>query len=251
MQFSLAYVKSNQQFILQTFSQNVENNSIKIMDLEFLKKESIQGIIVPNELLQDDTLFTTLTEECKFAPIKASEEIGLNSDSFEGLNYETAKSTYEGLVNNWTLQNNINLLDELFPVLTHLKGLFPNDRTAFFEELWFLLKTNLGAHNLKMIYNHMKKGKKDGEKNQLIQVKIDGNRHPEPQPGDEFSSQLMSVYKNSFENIFEVADFDPHKGELVLTATINKSPVIIMANVTQFSRLQKSLIKAIFTGLQS
>ena len=36
-------------------------------------------------------------------------------------------------------------------VKAHLLGLWPNDRSGFFEELWFILKTNLGAPNMKLI----------------------------------------------------------------------------------------------------
>jgi hypothetical protein len=132
-----------------------------------------------------------------------------------------------------------------------MNKLYPNERTAFFEELWSLLKNNLGATDLKIIYNDIEMAKKESEKNKLIRIKVEGKRNPNPVVGKEMEDKLMKHYENDFVQTFNVSEYNPHKGELVLTASINNSPVLVMARVNQLTRLQKALLNSLFEGLQS
>ena len=128
-------------------------------------------------------------------------------------------------------------------------GLWPNDRSGFFEELWFILKTNLGASNLKLIYNDMIKSKNEHEKNKLVKVKVQGERYPELVSCDEMDERVLKSYEKDFGNIFDITDYNKEKGQLVICANIKKSPVLIMANIYQFTRLQKALLSSLFEGL--
>jgi hypothetical protein len=56
--------------------------------------------------------------------------------------------------------------------------LWPNDRTGFFEEFWFTLRSQLGASEMTIIYNDMLKATKEGEKNKLIKVKKTLQKNP-------------------------------------------------------------------------
>ena len=150
---------------------------------------------------------------------------------------------------NWILQNNISLLEEIFKVRNHLLGLWPNDRSGFFEELWFILKSNLGASNLVLYYNDIIKSKNENEKNKLIKVKVKGDRYPDLATCDEMDEHVLKSYEKDFGNIFDITDYNKEKGHLVICATVKKSPILIMANVYQLSSLQKALISSLFEGL--
>ncbi|MBT3586921.1 MAG: hypothetical protein HN509_18565 [Halobacteriovoraceae bacterium] len=249
MQFSLAYIKSEQQFALRTFNSPVaEAAKGKIMELEELETQNIQGIFLPADLLKEDSVALRFSEELMNTPIKSAEENDLSIEAFETL--ETIEATRLALKMNqqWVLQNNLKTLEVLIPTLNHLKALWPNDRTAFFEELWHLLRKNLGPTSLKLVFNDMEMV---GERKKLVQVKIEGNKTPNPVPGTEFESNLMKHYDKEFGAVLNIAEFNQEKGQLVFTATINKSPVIVMAEVLKMSSLQKALLKALFEGLQS
>lgn len=218
------------------------------MDLAEAKNVSIQGYIFAEELKSDDFM-SALESEIKFYPIRSNNEFGINVEQFEKLSYEEAKKIFDRMRDNWILQNNISLIEEIFKVRNHLLGLWPNDRSGFFEELWFLLKSNLGASNLKLIYNDMIKSKNENEKNKLVKVKVQGERYPELTSCDEMDEMVLKSYEKDFGNIFEITDYNKEKGQLVICGSIKKSPVLIMANIYQLTRLQKSLLSSLFEGL--
>ena len=144
----------------------------------------------------------------------------------------------------------MNTLSQLFPTLAHLRKLFPNERTTFFEEVWYLINKNIGASNLKIIFNDLDSSHSDEQqKKQLIQVIIEGNHQPNPVENSDLGSQLMKLYESKFDSYFEVEEWDTEEGRLVILAKIHNSPCIVMAETIEFSFFQKSLLKALFDGL--
>ncbi|MDD0854042.1 hypothetical protein HBN50_13095 [Halobacteriovorax sp. GB3] len=247
MDFSLAHIKSENQLIYRVFSQ--KNEDFKVMDLEELDDLEVQGLFYDDELYESEQVKLFLQEQSKFLPIRSSSETGMNSDEFSNVEMGKMRSIFEKISSSWVLQNNITLLEELFPVIDHLNAIWPNDRTTFFEELWFILKNNLGAKELKIIFNDIEMGKKENEKNKLIKARIEGKKLPHPFSGGEFEDKVMGHYEEEFNQSFNVVEYDAHKGELVIAATIKKSPVLIMAKVYDVSRIQQSVLKTLFTGL--
>jgi hypothetical protein len=236
-----------QQGVVRSFSPNSTPTS-KIIDLAEAKQYPIQGLIFSEDLKSEDFM-AGLENEIKFYPIRSHTEFGLTTESFEKLSYEEGKKIFDKIRENWILQNNVSLIEEIFKVRNHLLGLWPNDRAGFFEELWFILKSNLGAANLKLIYNDMIKSKNENEKNKLVKVKVQGERYPELASCDEMDEHVLKSYEKEFGNIFEITDYNKEKGQLVICGNIKKSPVLIMANVYQLTRLQKSLLYSLFEGL--
>lgn len=249
MEFSLAFTKSTEQIILKNFNTSGTSES-KILAMEEIKTNPIQGLIYDNELNQDD-FFSQIEGELKFYPIRASSDFHLSKDKFENLTNEEAKNIFDKLRENWILQNNITLIEEIFKTRNHLLSLHPNDRSSFFEELWFILKSNLGASHLTLYYNDLIKAKNENEKNKLIKVKVIGSRFPEPVSVDEMDEKILKHYEKDFGNIFEITDYNKDKGQLVICASIKKSPVLIMANIYQLTRLQKSVLTSLFEGINS
>ncbi len=250
MDFQLAFIKNPQQIILKDFGQITKEPRGKIMDIEELSNLNLQGLFLSETLLEDPEFLGNLTTSVEKNPIRTAEEINLNADLFENLTTEEATPYFHKVYNSWVLQNNLSLLEELTTVIKHLNNLWPNDRTAFFEEFWSIVRRNLGTSELTLVYNDMQKAKKEGEKNKLIKVKVHGTAKPNPEEGGELETKLMKNYEKLFQAEFEVVEYNKEKGQMVSVFTIKKSPVILMANIYGLTRLQKSLMKALIDGLQ-
>ena len=244
MDFTLAFTRSEEQIIIRQFKEGSTESS-KIVNLEDIKNHSLDGLIV----LEDGSY--NLEQELKFYPIRFAHEFSLNADSFEKIDYKTAKNIVEKMRENWVLQNNLTLIEELFKTRQHLVSLWPNDRSGFFEELWFIMRSNLGAKNLVFIYNDIVKAKNENEKNKLIKVKVRGERYPESVSVDEMDDAVLKNYEHNFGNIFDITDYNKEKGQLVICASVKKSPIFMMANVFQLTRMQKAVLTSLFEGLNT
>lgn len=245
----MAYVKNHNQLIVKELDLSSKTISTKVIDIEQLGDQNLKVLFYEDEQMENESLKEALNSDSKFYPIRISKDFQLNIDSFEKLEVSEAKNILLKVTNNWILQNNVTLLEEMFQLVDHLNALWPNDRTAFFEELWFILRNNLGASNLKLIYNDLKKTGKNDDKNVLIQVMIEGDKVPNPKEGAELEKKLMENYKEEFVNNFSMIEYIPEKEQLVLAGNIKKSPLLIMANVTEFTRLQSSVLNAFITAL--
>ena len=248
MDFSLGYIKSSERVLIRHFSHQKGQDESKTIDIINLEEESLQGLLFDPELKESQEFLESLKSYHKFYPIIESTNFDVDYDSFEVSTKEEVSDSFHQMWSQWLLRNNIGLLDELFTVIEHLKKLLPNDRTTFFEELWFTLKSNLGTSFLKIIYNDVQN---NGEKskNHLIQMKVEGNRTPESKDGGEFEKALMDKYKSHFSTKLDLIEYDSTKGELLATASINKSPVIIMAKTYQLTKVQKSILTCLLEGL--
>ena len=247
MDFTLLFTRNTNQGILRQFKSNQAPTN-KIIDLAEAKEFNIQGLIFSEDLKNDDFI-SGLENEIRFFPVRSNSDFGIDAENFEKLSFEEGKKIFDKLRENWILQNNISVIEELFKVRNHLVGLWPNDRSGFFEELWFLLKSNLGASHLVLIYNDMIKSKNENEKNKLVKVKVQGERYPELTSINDVDEQILQSYEKEFGNQMQITDFNKDKGQLVMCGSIKKSPVLVMANVYQLSRLQKALLTSLFEGL--
>ncbi len=248
MNLSIAFVKNENQVMYHDYC--APTDRAQIFEIEELENRETDTIFVPTELLDNEEVIEKISKESKFTPIKPISADVLSADTFEKLDAEQAASLTKKVTSSWVLQNNLNLLENLFENISHLKALWPNDRTTFFEELWHLLKNNLGTKNLKLAYNHMQKAKKDSEKNQLIRVVIEGKKLPNPTENKELGDALFTNYQGQFTQNFNINSYDEESGKLVILGSINNSPVIIMAETFAPTKLQKALLKSLFDGLQ-
>jgi hypothetical protein len=249
MQFSLGYLKNDKQFLIREFGTELPDKG-KIIDIEEVREEHLQGFIYNESEISDENR-ALLNDQIRYFPIRNGEDLKLTIEQFEDIGADAAQDIFSKINDSWLLSNNIGLLEELYKVTTHLKSLWPNDRTAFFEELWFVVKSNIGASSLKIIYNDILMSKKEHEKNKLVRGVVDGTKNPIPTPATEPEEALMNHYSKEFNSIFEIIEYDPHKGEIIITSTINDSPILLMAKINRLSRLQKALLGTLFDGLQA
>ena len=246
MDFSLAYVKSKKQFILKNFAPASPSTEDKWIEWGEIAEHPVQGIIFSDDLRTDQEFMSEIQEQGRHLAVRSDADLHLSFEQFQGLDHTRARTVLQQIQRGPILQSNLSLLEDLFDILKHLKELYPDDRMSFFEELWFLLKGNLGAKDLKIIYNDIP----DKEKNTLIQVMVSGERHPGSVSGKRFPQTLMKEYRKHFGPCFEIIEYNEESHRMAAVASINKSPVIIMAEVLSISRLQRALLKALFNGLQ-
>ncbi len=244
---NIALVDNLNKFTLLSISEGELSN--KVLSTEEIEKESFQLLLYKQEMLEVAELSEILKKAANFCPLRSFEELELTKEDIlksEAAHLVALLSEASG---SWALQNNVLLLENLFEYVDHYKKLWPNDRTAFFEELWFTVKKNLAATGLKLIYNDMKTTGKNQDKNELTQVVIDGQKYPNPVDGSDFEKNLMDHYHDEFGVAFNVSEYDQEKGQLVITAVINESPVILMAQVLGLTRLQSSVISTFIQAL--
>lgn len=243
MSLSLGLVNANEQIHIHSYDQEGQVIN-KRLDLNEANDENIDILF-----LEDEASLEFAQEKSKFIPVRRAKDFHLDAENFQSLESDSAWSIFNNAQSTWTLSNNISLLNELFVVLDHLKKLYPNQRSTFFEELWFVLKRNLGTYDLKIIYNDIIKAKKDGQKDELIKNFVEGHSHPEIQRGEELEDKLMENYKAHFAETFEVCEYDAQKNEIVITANVNGSPILIMGRTNNLTAIQKGLLKTLFDGL--
>lgn len=235
---------------------NYKNGSFeeKILDLSELEDLSPLMCLCSNNIITDETK-SFLKQQSQFFPIRTLEDLNLSENDFNQMSFEELSELANQVSSSWTLNNNLIFLQEFIRVLKHLRALWPNDRTTFFEELWFIMKHNLNAQDFKIIYNDLSidknKDKEDKkEKQKLIRIQITGHKTPQPVPGDDLCDKFMDHYKDEFHQSLNVVEFIPQRHEFVLASNINKSPILLMGRALQLSQIQVSLFTALFDGLQ-
>ncbi|OFZ25003.1 MAG: hypothetical protein A2381_13075 [Bdellovibrionales bacterium RIFOXYB1_FULL_37_110] len=248
MIFSIGFIKAKNKVLIKTFDL-VGQTNLKTITIDEIKNEKV-NLMILDVLENENEIMSLLEEENKYYPICNASTLKLNEESFNQLSFQLARDIIKQAYANWVLNCNLKSLENLFVTLDHLKELMPNDRVDFFEELWFIIKRNLGAITLKLIFNNIKPNEKGQAKSQLTQFRIDGVRLPSTHVGDEFEKSLMETYRPQMDHLFNITEYNKSQGQIVICALIKESPVIIMAELFDFTSLQKSLLTALFEGLQ-
>lgn len=248
MIITLAYLKNQNQVILRQIDSGSEKVTNKVVNFDALEKESLHALFI-DQTQAEEEISNDILNFSKFFPIRDVKEFQLNEDSFSKSTNSELLNLYSKVNSTWTLQNNISLLENMSSIKAHLLKLWPNDRTSFFEEFWFLVKKNLGALDLNIVYNDLKATGKNDDKNTLIQVSIKGNRLPNPVEGGEFEKSLMDNYSDEFVSHFNLVEFNQDKGQMVIAGNIKKSPYLMMITLKETSKLQQAVVKNFIEAL--
>jgi len=248
MIFTIGLIKSKNRVLIKSFDLTLSTCE-KAVTMEEIKNENVNLMIL--DIVEDENeIMSLLEEENKYYPICNASTFNLSEETFHQLPFHTAKDIIKQTYSTWILNSNLKSIENLFVTLDHLKELMPNDRMDFFEELWFIIKRNLGAITLKLIFNSIKPNEKGQTKSQLTQFRIDGSRTPSTHVGDEFEKSLMETYRPQMDSLLNITEYDKSQGQIVICALIKESPVIIMAELFEFTSIQKSFLTALFEGLQ-
>lgn len=249
MNFTLGFIKNDKQVSLRSFTLGEETTS-KLVSIEELADHDIQALFFNAAGLSDENR-AVVVELGATLPVRSKNEADLSFEEFEKLNIDNAKSLFLKTSEAWSIQNNLATLSELIPLIGHLKKLYPNDRTTFFEELWNTMRMNLATSELTLIYNDLDKGESANDRPKLIRAQVKGTRKGVPSVGTEIADKLMAHYENDFGERFEIVEYKSDRAEMVATMTIAKSPVLLMAKIHQVTKLQTALMNALIDGLSA
>ena len=196
-----------------------------------------------------------ITKESKFLPIYTYESITQSHQDYEKSDdFENLFSLYDRSTSRWILNNNLKTIEQFGPTITYLKDLWIKDRNSFFEELWFLIKTNLGTQELNIIFHDLKeptlKQAEKGEKPKLCYSYVQGKKIPQLYEGKDKESFLMKEYESEFNEIFTITEFSAEKGQLTACGKMDLSPILLMAKLPKLNQIQQSLLIGLFNGLQ-
>ncbi len=256
MIISVGFVRSANQILVREL--NWAQNSIdsRLIDVTDLVDQNLQALFVDDND-NFSSLVGILEKEKSYYPIIDARDESLSFGSFESLPPQQFRDLYLKISNRWTMSQNFNSLENIWKVTSHFRDLWKRDRITFFEELWYWMKRNVGACDLSIVFNdvvHTEEKDENNEKKErpkLIQSLLSGTKKANFMHGGAKEKELMQSYVDKFHEVFEVTEFNPTKGQFVATAQIDRSPMIFMARTPQLNQLQRTLLAALFNGLQN
>ncbi len=252
---SLGFIRSTSQILIKDLDWNQNTIESRLIDVTDLPDQNLQGLFIgDNEHF--NSLISLLEREKNFYPILDAKDESLSFLSFENLPVQQYRDLYLKILNRWTMHQNFNSLEHIWNITTHFRELWKQDRISFFEELWYWFKRNTGATDLTILFNDVVRTEEKDENDEkrerpkLIQSLLSGTKKGNFHQGSAKEKELMQNYLDKFHDVFEVTEFHPVKGQFVATAQIERSPMIFMARTAQLNQLQRTLLAALFNGLQ-
>lgn len=249
MEIVIGYAKSDSQISVTQIDTQTQNLINKIIDSDHINETPLNFLISPeSEWIEG----YNLKNELGLYPILNNQNLGLNLDQFEHLSATELTDLYKKQIHFWTLRNNLNTLENFYSLSNHLRTLWNGDRISFFEELWTLLKKNLGTSELTILFNDIEEiQKEDATTQKLIKSVITGQKTYQIRNATEQETAVLEHYNGKFSEKFELETLDLSKNQMVGLVQVDNSPLIIMAKVSSFTEIQRSLLKGIFNALNS
>lgn len=255
MIISIGFVRSASQVLIKELDWNQNSLQTRLIDVTDLADFNLQGLFIDdNEHF--NSMVSLLEKEKAFYPILDAKDENLSFSSFENLPAQAFKDLYLKISNRWVMHQNFNSLENIWNLTNHFRDLWKKDRLSYFEEMWYWLKRNIGAVDMTIIFNDVIKSEEKDENNEkkerpkLVQSLLSGTKKGNFHQGGTKEKELMQNYIDKFHDVFEITEFHPTKGQFVATAQIERSPMIFMARTAQLNQLQRSLLAALFNGLQ-
>lgn len=254
MQVNIGFFKSENQISMAQLNfqdKNIEKSIVDSVDL----KELNFGLLLTDQSDDLSGLEKTFEAEQRYYPIVNANTLGLEKTLFEDMSFEELANLYTKVNARWILNTNMQTIEQSYSMITYLKNLYQNDWNSFFEELWFIFKSNLATSELTFLIHDLKqpseKAEQKGEKPSLTFSAVSGTKVPNIRPAKEEETKLMEAYQEELTDIFHIQEVNQEKGQLVINAKIDASPILIMAKVNGINQLQKSILSAIMKGLQT
>lgn len=256
MIISIGFVRSASQVLIKELDWTQNSLDSRLIDVTDLPDFNLQALFIDdNEHF--NSMVGLLEKEKAFYPILDAKDESLEYTAFENLPAQAFKDLYLKVLNRWTMHQNFNSLENIWSITNHFRDLWKKDRLSYFEEMFYWIKRNIGAVDLTIIFNDVIKSEEKDENNEkkerpkLVQSLLSGTKKGNFHQGGTKEKELMQSYLDKFHDVFEITEFQATKGQFVATAQIERSPMIFMARVPQLNQLQRSLLAALFNGLQT
>lgn len=250
MNFSLGLVKSKSQISVLNFNRKEQAVSCKTIDIVDFEQENFQ-ILFYDPSLENDEVLNYLKKQQQYYPIINAGMIDLTVDRFQNLDFTEGFSLTKNFLSKWLLKTNLSTLSEIFELTSHLKTLWKGDRYAFFHELSYLLRNNLAAPEMKIIFHDVIEKKDEHDKDKLIFSALSGGIRPEIKALSNPEQAIYQKYEKQCQDAFSVAECFPEKGDLLLLSMIDKSPIVMMVKFFEFNPLQQTLLATIMKELST
>jgi hypothetical protein len=255
MIISLGYIRSANQVLIRDLDWVQNSFESRLIDVTDLPDQNLQGLLIDdNEHFS--SLVSILEKEKAHYPILDAKDENLTISAFEALPAQQYRDLYLKVLNRWTLHQNFNSLENIWSITNHFRDLWKKDRLSFFEEMWYWMKRNLGTVDFTILFNDVVQSEEKDENNEkkdrpkLVQSLLTGTKKADFHQGGPKEKELMQIYLDKFHDVFEVTEYHPTKGHFVATAQVERSPMIFMARTAQLNQLQRTLLAALFNGLQ-
>ena len=175
MDLNIGFIKSESQFSIFKIDTNTQEVESNILDTIEISKSNLNMLFYSNE--EDiQGLQKIIEEENKFYPVLNSSSLGVSLEDFSSFKSNDVMDVFSKVSSRWILNNNIQTIEQVYSTITYLKDLWKNDRNNFFEEMWYIIKTNLGTTDLSIIFHDLIEENPD--KNEKLEIfcepKIDG-----------------------------------------------------------------------------
>lgn len=255
MIISIGFVRSASQLLIKELNWAQNSLETRLIDVTDLPEQNLQALFIDdNEHFS--SMVSLLEKEKSFYPILDAKDDSISFSSFESMPVQQFKDLYLKTLNRWIMHQNFNSIEHVWKITNHFRELWKKDRLSFFEEMWYWMKRNLGAVDLTIIFNDVVQTEEKDENNEkkerpkLVQSLLTGTKKGNFHQGGAKEKELMQSYLDKFHDVFEITEFNPSKGQFVATAQIERSPMIFMARTAQLNQLQRTVLAAIFNGLQ-
>ncbi|WP_408097575.1 hypothetical protein ACJVC5_01310 [Peredibacter sp. HCB2-198] len=255
MIISLGFIRSSSQVLIKELNWLQNSLETRIIDVTDLADQNLQALFIhDNE--HYSSLVSLLEKEKAFYPILDANDENLTLSSFESMPAQQFRDVYLKVLNRWTMHQNFSSIENVWKITNHFRELWKKDRITFFEEFWYWMKRNLGATEMTMLFNDVISTEEKDENNEkkerpkLTTSLLSGTKKCNFQQGAAKERELMANYIDKFHDVFEVTEFNPSKGQFVATAQIERSPIMFMARTAQLNQLQRTVLSAVFNGLQ-
>jgi hypothetical protein len=249
-ELKIAVTENENQMSLLTI-QNDEKSTFLFDSIEVLEQNP--DLVIVNNNFQYGHILGDLEKLKNICPIITQQDWALTEKVFKTLPVQQVIQQYKSFAARWSMQNNLLLIEQIFNFRDHLFNLYLKDRNAFFEELWHLLKKNLAASELTILFHDVREPSEDkkNERPVLVDTMITGKNKPNIKECDEKEKVVMKYFKDQIVDPFKFESFNEEKAELVYLCHINQSPIIVMAKTLQNSAILRSTLSSLFTALQS
>ncbi|WPU64598.1 hypothetical protein [Peredibacter starrii] len=255
MIISLGFIRSSSQVLIKELNWLQNSLETRIIDVTDLADQNLQALFIhDNE--HYSSLVSLLEKEKAFYPILDANDENLTLSSFESMPAQQFRDIYLKVLNRWTMHQNFSSIENVWKITNHFRELWKKDRITFFEEFWYWMKRNIGATEMTMLFNDVISTEEKDENNEkkerpkLTTSLLSGTKKCNFQQGAAKERELMASYIDKFHDVFEVTEFNPSKGQFVATAQIERSPIMFMARTAQLNQLQRTVLAAVFNGLQ-
>lgn len=239
MSFSLGYVTAEKALIKKVFE---GNGKIETEELPYNPEGPNCDVLVFAE-------GSELNRESLKIPYTLEKSIGLNLHDFELIDSFLAEKIKEQIEHNWSLGNTLNSLRQIFELRDHLLASLKKDREAFFLSFMDLLKLNLAAHEIRIIFKDLKKD----EKKEVLEVKsfyLRSHIENKIKVEDDLDKILIQEYDEKISHHFMIQSLKEERRELVASFRMGGTPILLMLKLrADFSTLHEAFFTGLIKGL--